>query len=107
MAESELVLRRLLNVPSRIHSIFLSPRRFEMLRGELAHVPPSIPIYVADIRLMSEITGFHIHRGVLAAGRRLSPAQLMPAAVLPGAIEQAPDPQVILVAEGITNVDNM
>ena len=71
MAESEMVLRRLLRTPERIVALFLSPDRYERLRESLVVLPRNVPIYVADVELMTAIAGFHIHRGVLAAGRRL------------------------------------
>src|SRR5687768_2206530 len=69
MAESELVLRRLLRRPDRLHSILLSHEKFIRLEDALEELPGEIPIYVADLGLMHEIAAFHVHRGVLAAGR--------------------------------------
>ncbi len=105
MAESELVLRRLLRVPNRLHSIFLSHNKYERMAGDLAELPASIPIYVTDIDLMTEIAGFHIHRGVLAAGYRLARDELS----LDQALRhlKARNNCLLIIAEGLTNVDNM
>lgn len=111
MAESELVLRRLLGMPARLHSILLSRAKFATLRGELeAHLNETVPIYVCDIELMHEIAAFHIHRGVLAAGFRPRPEELTIDAVVRDS--HAPDagrrpPVTFVFAEGVTNVDNM
>ena len=105
MAESELVLRRLLRTPHRLHSVFLSQWKYEQLSEALAVLGEDVPIYVAEIELMTQIAGFHIHRGVLAAGVRPLPAELSLDAAL-GHLKQQPA-VTLLIAEGLTNVDNM
>ena len=105
MAESEMVLRRLLRTPERLVAVFLSYDRYERLRAALGVLPMSVPVYVADVELMTAIAGFHIHRGVLAAGRRLHPAQLRLEPML-GHLRNR-DRLTIMVAERFTNVDNM
>ncbi|UCD75784.1 MAG: RNA methyltransferase [Phycisphaerales bacterium] len=105
MAESEMVLTRLLRTPERLHSLFLSPNKFERLAGSLQALAAHVPVYVADIDLMTEIAGFHIHRGVLAAGFRPRPEELSLDAALGHLKGDAP--LTLLLAEGLTNVDNM
>jgi len=111
MAESELVLRRLLRTPERLHSLLLSPHALENLSEALdaAGIAPGIgadvPVYVADIDLMTQIAGFHIHRGVLAAGIRPVPPEVALGAAL-GHLRGSQRARLI-VAEGLTNVDNM
>lgn len=52
MAESELVVRRLLKMPQRLHSLLLSPEKFARLREALEeHLPETVPVYVAELRL--------------------------------------------------------
>jgi tRNA G18 (ribose-2'-O)-methylase SpoU len=105
MAESELVLRRLLRTPERLHAILLSPSRYDALRDALAQIDDHTTIYIADVDLMTRIAGFHIHRGVLAAGVRPAPAELS----LDNALGhlRGRDALRIVVAEGLTNVDNL
>lgn len=105
MAESELVLRRLLRTPERLHSLFLSPNKFERLRSEIEASGIASPIYLADIECMTAIAGFHIHRGVLAAGYRPRPHDVTLDTAL-GHLREKPV-LTLLLAEGITNVDNM
>jgi len=108
MGESELVLLRMLRHPERVHSVLLSPRAHARLAGKLEvleGVEREVAVYVAEPGLMTEITGFHIHRGVLAAGIR------------PGAWELTVDRALghlkgrerllLVLAEGLTNVDNL
>ena len=124
MAESELVVRRLLKMPQRLHSLLLSPEKFARLREALEeHLPETVPVYVAELRLMHEIAAFHIHRGTLAAGYRLPAEALSLDAALghlrPGAASASSALQsaggaphssrhlTLLLCEGVTNVDNM
>jgi len=105
MAESEMVLRRLLKRPERIHLVLLSAERYEKLAPELAILSDDVPVFVADIGLMTQLAGFHVHRGVLATGRRPAPAELTLDAAL-GHLRDVPR-VTLLLAEGLTNVDNM
>lgn len=105
MAESEMVLTRLLRTPERLHSLLLSPNKYERLAESLAVLPSHLPVYVADIDLMTEIAGFHIHRGVLAAGFRPRKEELAFDVAL--AQLRKLDAFTLLLAEGLTNVDNM
>lgn len=105
MAESELVIRRLLRTPDRIHSLLLSPHMFERMTDVLTDLPAGIPAYVAEQDLMNDIAGFHIHRGALAAGYRPSAQDLSFDHAL-GHL-RGRDRLCIVLAEGMTNVDNM
>lgn len=105
MAESELVLRRLMRTPQRLHSMLLSHEKLDRMREAIAVLPPSVPVYVADLKLIHDIAAFHIHRGCLAAGFRPKPAELSLDAVL-GPLHTR-ETLCVLLAEGITNVDNM
>jgi tRNA G18 (ribose-2'-O)-methylase SpoU len=105
MAESEMVVRRLLRTPQRIHSLLLSPNVVERLQEELTAIRPEVPVFVAGIDAMTAIAGFHIHRGALAAGVRPTSAELKLDAALPHL--RGVNRACILVAEGLTNVDNM
>ena len=105
MAESESVLLRLLRHPERMHAVFLSRPKHEGLADALRVLPENVPVFVADLDLMTQIAGFHIHRGVLAAGRRPDRDELS----LDRAIGHLRDrdESVLLLAEGLTNVDNV
>lgn len=106
MAESELVIRRLLRTPQRLHSLFLSPNKYERLRDVIEQPgAQDIPVYLAEVGLISEIAGFLIHRGALAAGHRPTREQRTIDAALGHLREQSNF--TMLLAEGVTNVDNM
>ena len=103
MVESELVVRRLLDSSWSIHSLFLSPQKFERLAQLLRGA--SMTVYVADVSLMSEISGFHIHRGTLALVHRPKEDELSLHSVL--TTLRGNKEVSLLLAEGVTNVDNM
>ena len=105
MAESERVLSRLVRTPERLHAVLLSPGRWDALRDMLGGLGGRIPVYVADLEIMCDIAGFHVHRGVLATGIRPTIEELSPEVAL--APLKRPGPLTILVCEGITNVDNI
>tara|TARA_Y100000589_G_scaffold156383_2_gene148948 strand:- start:14983 stop:15816 length:834 start_codon:yes stop_codon:yes gene_type:complete len=105
MAESELVLRRLLATPDRLQSLLLSHGKFEALRDTLDVLPDDVPVYTASLELLGGIAGFHVHRGVLASGHRPEDADLRLDRSL-GHLRET-DRCTLLLAEGITNVDNM
>ena len=103
MVESEMVVRRLLDSHWKIHSLFLSPQKYERLAPFIKDL--SVQVFVADVSLMSDITGFHIHRGSLALVHRPDKESLC----VQNVIRSLQDKKQIafLFAEGITNVDNM
>lgn len=108
MAESELVVRRLLRTPERLHSLFLSPAKYERLQQAIGEADGSFSVYLASVELMSDVAGFHIHRGALAAGFRPTRAELLLDAALGDLRDRQQHPAVtLLLVEGITNVDNM
>lgn len=105
MGESELVLRRLMRTPHRLHSLLLSREKFAKMRDAIERLPAEVPVHVADLRLIHEIAAFHIHRGSLAAGYRLPASQLTLDAAL--GFLRGRSRFCMLLAEGLTNVDNM
>jgi tRNA G18 (ribose-2'-O)-methylase SpoU len=71
IVEGKVTLGRLIEA-SRfpIESLFLADSRIEPLAAMLARLDPAIPVYTAPQSVMDQVTGFHIHRGVLALARR-------------------------------------
>lgn len=76
IAESSTVLGRALRAGHRPRSVLLAPRWLPDLEAMLAEVPAddagddAVPVYVADEAVLEAITGFHVHRGALAAMHR-------------------------------------
>ncbi len=66
IAESRLLVERLLRSDYRVESILIDENQQHLLSG----VPDETPIYVLPACEISELLGFDFHRGVLACGRR-------------------------------------
>jgi tRNA G18 (ribose-2'-O)-methylase SpoU len=103
MVESEMVVRRLLASDWSIHSLFLSPQKYERLAPFITH--NAMQVFVADVSLMSQISGFHIHRGTLALVHRPSTESLGVQTLIDSM--QTRNKISLLLAENVTNVDNM
>lgn len=75
IAESSRVLRRALAAGHRPRSFFLAEKWLADLQDVFtAH--PEVPVFVGSAGLLEEITGFHLHRGAMAAMERPAPVPL-------------------------------
>jgi tRNA G18 (ribose-2'-O)-methylase SpoU len=102
VAEGEVVLRVL--VTRSLYqpiSVLISEKRIATLAPLIAAVPEGVPVYAARQEIMDRIAGFHMHRGVLALGRR-SPSRSAKA-LLASAGPRA----LVLCLFGIANHDNV
>lgn len=72
IAESSTVLGRALAAGHRPRSVLCAPRWVADVQRMLADVPgqDEVPVLVADEPVLEQITGFHVHRGALAAMHR-------------------------------------
>lgn len=77
IAESSKVLRRALDAGHRPRSFFLAEKWIPDLQDLLDRYP-DVPAYVGTAAVLEEITGFHLHRGALAAMERPAPLELAP-----------------------------
>lgn len=100
MAEGEVVLAAAA-AGGLIEAALIDRKRVESLAPILERLPSETPVYTASQAVLDAIVGFHIHRGVLAVGRR--PAELDPAVLLAGLDDEA----VVLCLYGVGNHDNM
>src|SRR5581483_9474192 len=101
IAESVVVLEKLLAAGRHpVASVLVEEHRLERLAPLLAKVPPGVPVFAAAQPVMDRLAGFHIHRGVLAAGRRAEPA----ADTLIGSL---PARSLAVGLVGVANHDNM
>jgi tRNA G18 (ribose-2'-O)-methylase SpoU len=105
MAESEMVVRRLLSGGYDLHALFVAPAMYERLAGDLSATTRDVPVFVAPLDVMTSVAGFRIHRGVLAAGVRPHRRDLTIAARLSHLRDR--DRLCVAFAERITNVDNI
>lgn len=75
IAESSRVLRRALAAGHRPRSFFLAEKWLADL-ADIFEQYPDVPAYVGSSALLEEITGFHLHRGAMAAMHRPAPVPL-------------------------------
>jgi tRNA G18 (ribose-2'-O)-methylase SpoU len=69
MAESFHVIERALEAGCRPRSFLMAPKWLEHFRP-LIERSGEVPVYVGEEGLLESITGFHLHRGALAAMQR-------------------------------------
>jgi len=95
IAEGELVIARALRLGYRMRSLLLLEQRAARF-GRIA--PEGVPVYVATAELMRSITGFAVHRGVLASFDRKT---------LPAVDEVVRDARRVVVLEDVNNHTNV
>lgn len=93
VAESELVVRRLLASNLITHSVLATPTRLATLADALADA--TCPVYVATQNVLDAIAGFHVHRGCLAIGERPVDTRIPDGA------------RMVLVLEDLVSADNL
>jgi tRNA G18 (ribose-2'-O)-methylase SpoU len=95
IAEGELVIERALWLGYHMRSLLLLEQRLQRF-GRLA--PDGVPVYAASDNLMRSITGFAVHRGVLASFDRKP---------LPGVADVVHDARRVVVLEDVNNHTNV
>ncbi len=98
IAEGALVVRELIRSRFPVESVLIAQPRLDSMRDALDALPIDTPVYVAPQAVLDAIVGFHVHRGVLALGRRLPPTP--PGELLAGA-------PAAVILENLTNHDNV
>jgi tRNA G18 (ribose-2'-O)-methylase SpoU len=68
IAEGEKVIRRAVAAGYPVRSVLLAPRWLDALADVLADL--DVPVLVADESSVEQVSGFHVHRGALAALHR-------------------------------------
>ena len=104
LAESEKVVRRALAAGHRPRS-FLMGQRWITELSDLVERAESrdVPVYFAQARIIEAMTGFHLHRGVLASMHR--PRLVDPTELLRDALQN--DVSRVLVLEDIVDHTNV
>lgn len=101
IAEGTVVLEKLLAAGRHpVRSVLVAEKRVAGLEPLLGQLPPDTCIYAASQAVMDAVVGFHIHRGVLAAGERAEPE-------LEALLGGLPPRALVLGLVGIANHDNM
>jgi tRNA G18 (ribose-2'-O)-methylase SpoU len=102
VAEGKVVLNVLFGARRfEADSVLLLENRLAGMAETLALAPPDMPVYVADAAVLDRIAGFHLHRGVLAIGRRRAEdgAESL--------LRSLPDDALVVALVGISNHDNV
>lgn len=95
VSEGDLVVERALRSGYELHSILIDGRRSKSLP---AVIPGDVPVYAAGPEVLQRITGYHLHRGMLACFHR---RPLLTVA------EAIADARTVAVMEGINNPTNL
>jgi tRNA G18 (ribose-2'-O)-methylase SpoU len=82
-------------------SVLVLENRLAGLEETLQKAPEGMPVYVASQEVMDQIAGFHIHRGILAVGRR------GPKVEVEELLAGLPSEALAVVPVGISNHDNI
>lgn len=103
VAEGEVVLRTFASPACRCEavSVLIAENRLAALTPTLEAIPGAPPVHVAPQAVLDSIAGFHLHRGILALGRK--PQALRLEALLATLGEG----DVLLAAAGVGNHDNL
>ncbi|WFE27949.1 RNA methyltransferase [Solwaraspora sp. WMMD791] len=94
IAEGELVIERALRAGYRPRSVLIDAKRLD----QLVELPEQTPVYAATPAVLESITGFHVHRGVLASFHRRP---------LPALDEVLATARRLVVCEGINTHTNL
>ena len=95
VAESELIVRKLLATPLHICSVMLTAPRLTTLEPLLLEDRRKFPVYVVPQPVMDKVAGFHVHRGCLAIAER------------PGGTRIPDSASLVVVLVDLVDVDNL
>lgn len=103
IAEGEVVLNVLTSSASLCQpvAVLIADKRLEALTPVLSRLDEGVPVYLAPQDVLDQIAGFHLHRGILALGRKPEPVDL------DDFLDGLPERAVLVGACGIGNHDNM
>ena len=108
IAESSSVIRRAVEAGHRPRSLLMADKWLDDMDDVLAAVGAGeygeIPVYVADPEILRVITGFHLHRGALAAMNRPS---LVPVASLLATARGGGPARRLVILEDIVDHTNV
>ena len=98
VAESPLVIGRALDAGCEPVSFLMEQKHIEGKGAELLARCPDVPVYAAELEVLTQLTGFHLTRGMLCAMKR--PKLRDPAALLQ-------DASRVAVLENVMNPTNL
>ncbi len=84
----------------RAEKILVLENRLAGIEETLGRFPADVPVYMASAAVIDAIAGFHLHRGILALGRKPAPRPLE------AELADLPARALVTVLSGISNHDN-
>jgi tRNA G18 (ribose-2'-O)-methylase SpoU len=103
VAEGRLNVKRLLRgSPHRTRSVFVTPAGLAGVRDALSGLAEEVPVFLAGRDVLSQVVGYAMHRGCLAAGERCQEVGLDAAFA-----HTAAGPRLWVALEDVTNPDNV
>ncbi len=96
IAEGEMVIRRALRAGYPMRSALMTQRWVSSVADLVADI--DVPLYVGSEELLESVTGFHVHRGALAAMGRLP---------LKSVADVLPQSSRLVVLEGVNSHTNL
>jgi len=101
ISEGSLVLEHHINSHYPLHSVLIADTKLDTHADLLAKVPSDVPIYTASREILDQITGYPIHRGLLAAGIR------PPQSEVPQFDDLLQSARALVILEDLANHDNL
>ena len=101
VAEGEKVVRRLLESNFTVLSLLLPEKWLREYTPLLEARLGEIHAYVAEKKLLEQLTGFSMYQGVLAVGK------VPPAPNLEAILQAAPRPRLLAAVDGLSNAENL
>ncbi|MEM1184617.1 MAG: RNA methyltransferase [Planctomycetota bacterium] len=98
MAEGVNVVRQLIRSPHQTLSALVSEPKVDVFRDVLSELPDGVPVFVAPRARIDGLTGFQVHRGLLACGARVDAGDWRRVASGAG---------LVVVLEDLANHDNV
>ena len=92
VAESPLVIGRALDAGCEPVSFLMEQKHIEGKGAALLARCPDVPVYAAELDVLTQLTGFHLTRGMLCAMRRPKPAVLLQGASRVAVLENVMNP---------------
>jgi tRNA G18 (ribose-2'-O)-methylase SpoU len=98
ITEGSLVLEHHINSRYPLHSVLIDESKLQSHAELLSRIPKEVPIYTAPRHTLDQITGYPIHRGLLAAGYRIDQP------LLSDLLQSA---RALVILEDLSNHDNL
>jgi tRNA G18 (ribose-2'-O)-methylase SpoU len=101
VAEGEKVLRRLLESDLTVISALFPEKWLEEYKPLLENRPETVQVFLAEKKLLQDLTGFSMYQGVLGLARIPRPASATEI------LKNTPRPHLFVAVDGLSNPENV